>query len=161
MHRPDELALQRDLEGAAFLHGVARGRWRVVRDDGVIVVLAVTARDGTEFGLRFDCNGYPGAAPTAQVWSLIGGAPPASDAEWPSGSGPVAKVFRRDWKGGTALYLPTDRVALAGHTAWPQQHPHLLWNPRIGIAHYLEIVHDLLHSQYYHPPASPDVPTVG
>ncbi len=62
---PDERALEGDLKKAAFLLGVAGQKWRLERGKWPKVFIAVRARDGRWFVLRFDCTNYPVTAPTA------------------------------------------------------------------------------------------------
>jgi hypothetical protein len=136
-----------------FQLGVLRGRWRVVRVDWPAVFITVTARDGVEWGFRFQLDGYPAALPNACPWDLASGAalPPA---QWPRGTGRVAAVFAPNWNQ-AALYLPCDRLALAGHAHWNNIHPELLWKPAKGIIHYLEIIHELISSNSYQPAVRP------
>jgi hypothetical protein len=150
---PDERAFRADAAKPAFRLAEADGRFRVIAIAWPIVLAAVTARDRAEFCLRFDCAGYPAAAPTAQLWDLKRNAPLAH-ASWPgSKGGRVKAVFRPDWKNGTALYLPCDRVSREGHENWRVETPTMIWNPARGIIQYLEIVHELLNCGDYQPPA--------
>ena len=65
---------------------------------------------------------------------------------WPrSKGGRLGTVFRPDWKGGTALYLPCDRESIAGHDNWRHELPSKIWRPAAGINQYLEFVHELLN----------------
>ena len=45
--------------------------------------------------------------------------------------------------------LPCDRQSIEGHENWHGEHPSLIWDPTVGIVHYLRIVHDLLNSGDY------------
>jgi len=145
---PDEKALRADLESGRFLAGEARKRWRFVSVEWPIVQIAVAARDGWEYVLRFDCSGHPQCPPTARLWDINKNVP-LEVSQWPKGGGRIAAVFRNDWKGGTALYLPCDRIAIEGHDNWRTEHPSKIWNPSKGITQYLEIVHELLQSRDY------------
>lgn len=145
---PDEKALRADLESGRFLAGEARKRWWLVSVDWPAVQIAVAARDGFEYVLRFDCSGYPQNPPTARPWDANKNAP-LDVGSWPKGGGRIAAVFRNDWKSGTALYLPCDRTAIDGHDNWRTEHPSKIWNPSRGITQYLEIVHELLQSKDY------------
>lgn len=150
--RPDELALRGHLQAAEFQLGVGDGRWRVIGEiSWPFVNIAVTARDGSEFPFRFDCSGFPQGA-TARLWDPVGNAP-LPPARWPKSQkgGRVAAVFRTDWKGGAALYLPCDRVSRVGHDNWVSQVPSKLWKPERGLVHYLEQIHELLHCSDYAP----------
>ncbi len=152
--RPDERAFRDHVEGAAFRSGVARGRWRLVDVHWPHAIFAVSAvpREGApdEYGFRFNLAGYPQQAPTAQPWDLDRGAPLAHS-DWPGGGAQsrVALAFNPGWKGGQALYLPCDREALPGHSAWLTLHPDLLWTPDKTITFFLQIIYDLLHSSGY------------
>ena len=68
---------------------------------------------------------------------------------WPAGKSRVPAVFRTDWKDGTCLYLPCDRVSAQGHGDWRTQHPSLLWSPERGITLYLGELYALLNSSDY------------
>ena len=153
MRTPDEHAFHADLEGAPFLLGVIDGRWRLISTTGVIAVIAVAARDGHEYALRFDASDYPAAPPTARLWDAEANAP-LENAKWPRSArgGRLGAVFRSDWKSGTALYLPCDREAIEGHDGWCVQMPSKIWRPSVGITHYLEQVHELFHCTDYAAP---------
>ena len=149
---PDESAFRADVAKAAFRVGVAEGRWRFITIAWPIALIGVTAKDSQEYALRFDCAGYPDSPPTARPWD-IGRDTPLAPNLWPrSHGGRLGKVFRPDWKGGSALYLPCDRESIPGHDNWRTEMPSKLWKPSVGIVHYLELVHDLLHCQDYAPP---------
>lgn len=145
---PDEQALRADLASARFLAGEDRGRWQLRKLDWPHVYVAVTARDGRQYGLRLACNGFPTTAPTGTFWELSTNSRLAFD-KWPQGGERLRLAFRRDWQGGAALYLPCDRMSVVGHDAWSAQYPQLIWKPTKGISHYLEVVHDLLQSRDY------------
>lgn len=146
---PDEGALRNDLKKGPFLLGIADHAWRLEQISWPNVSIAVRARDGRWFTLHFDCANYPVAAPTACLWDLTRDVRLAVE-HWPkSRGGRVGAVFNPNWQNGTALYLPCDRAALVGHDAWHTMLPALIWRPADGIAQYLEIVHELLHSYDY------------
>lgn len=145
---PDEKALRADVESGRFLAGEAGGRWRLIAIEWPFVQIGVTAKDGFEFVLRFDCSGYPQTPPTARLWDAVRKVPlPFGD--WPRGGGRIAAVFNPNWKSGVALYLPCDRTAIEGHDNWRHEHPSKIWNPAKGITQYVEIVHELLQSRDY------------
>lgn len=152
MSGPDERALACDLAKPSFKLGELEGRWRHVETRWPYVLVGVTAQDGNEFVLRFDCAGYPTLAPTAGPWDT------SKDTQlvfqdWPQGrGGRVSSVFRTDWKGGWALYLPCDRMSVEGHDNWRHEMPSKIWNPKIGLIQYLELVHELLNCADYAPP---------
>ncbi|MER8674601.1 hypothetical protein [Mesorhizobium sp. M0037] len=150
---PDERALRADLGKPAFRLAQSEGRFRLINIAWPIAVIGVTASDGHEFALRFDCSGYPATAPTARVWDAERNTAPAIG-QWPkSKGGRVKAVFRPDWKDGSALYLPCDRVSREGHDNWLQETPTMIWRPDRGILQYLEIVHELLNCGDYQPVA--------
>jgi hypothetical protein len=149
----EERALREHLERPDFLLGAIKGQWRLIRIAWPKAYIAVTARDGTEWGFAFQLDGYPSSLPNAAPCDLQTGAPLAAQ-KWPRGSGRVGAAFNPAWNAG-ALYLPCDRLALPGHHQWVTEHPALLWKPARGIVHYLEIIHDLLSSYAYQPPVRP------
>lgn len=152
MSGPDQRAFEADSARAAFRLGQIEGRWRLVEVAWPFVFLGVTARDSREFILRFNCAGYPQTAPTAALWDQKTNAILPFDL-WPRGQGGrVSAVFRTDWKNGSALYLPCDREAIAGHDNWRHEMPSKIWRPADGIVQYLELVHELLQSRDYAPP---------
>ena len=67
---PDEKALHADLAKAPFRVGVADGRWRLIDIAWPHVFIAVTAKDGREYVLRFNCAGFPATPPTAGLWDM-------------------------------------------------------------------------------------------
>jgi hypothetical protein len=149
MSTPDGRAFKTDLERAPFVLGVAEGRWDLITVNEVTAVITVTAKDGRAYALRFDVAGYPQSPPTARLWDAVANAPLALT-RWPRNrGGRLGAVFRPDWKGGTALYLPCDRGAFEGHENWRTQMPAKIWRPAVGIVHYLEQVHELLHCHDY------------
>lgn len=149
---PDERAFQGDLEKGAFRMGQIEGRWHLYGVNWPFVLIGVTAKDGHEIVLRFNCSGYPQTAPTAGPWDVSRSTILAFD-RWPrSKGGRVSAVFNPNWKSGTALYLPCDREAIGGHENWRTEMPSKLWNPTTGIVHYLELVHELLNCGDYTSP---------
>jgi hypothetical protein len=155
MSAPDERAFRADLERAPFRLGQAEGRWRLVEVSWPFALIGITAKDGREYLLRFNCTDFPQSPPTAGPWDPIKNAVLAFD-RWPkSNGGRMGAVFRTDWKAGTALYLPCDREAIAGHDNWRTEQPSKIWRPHDGITQYLEIVHELLHCRDYSPPLVP------
>jgi len=153
---PDERAFGADVAKAIFLAGAVDQRWRLIRTNWPNVMIAVTAKDGAEYVLRFDCSGYPTAPPTARLWDADLDVP-LPVARWPRSvaGGRIGAVFRPDWKGGTALYLPCDREAITGHDGWNNEMPSKIWKSSSGIVHYLEVVHELLCCRDYAPPNRP------
>ena len=153
MNSPDLRAFEADVVKAAFRLGEVEKRWRHIETAWPFVLIAVTARDYREYVFRFDCQGYPQAAPTGGPWNQSCNTILEFD-YWPRGNGErVSAVFRTDWKGGAALYLPCDRVSYTGHKNWSHEMPSKIWRPDDGIVQYLELVHELLNCRDYMPPA--------
>lgn len=153
---PDEAALRAHLESAEFKMGEADGRWRRIAElKWPFVYIGVSAIDGVEYPFRFDCSGFPQGA-TGRLWDIANDVQLPDDL-WPNSkskskdTGRVAAVFRTDWQKGSALYLPCDRVSIAGHDGWVTQMPSKLWRPHRGLVHYLELIHELLHCSDYSP----------
>jgi len=144
----EEAVLRQHLAGGHFRIGVAAGRWRLVSAHWPHVIVAVRAADDLEYGLRFECNDYPRTPATAQPWNIEENIPLVPE-RWPAGRDRIPLAFNPGWKNGNCLYLPCDRQSIEGHANWAQQHPSLIWNPALGIVHYLRIVHDLLNSGDY------------
>lgn len=149
---PDQMLLQQDLAAPEFRCGEIEGRWRHIATKWPYVVIAVKADDRVgapcEFGFRFECSGYRQSPATAQPWCIETNAP-LPPAKWPTGRSIVPSVFRPEWKGGTCLYLPCDRVSIEGHQNWVHEHPSRLWQPTRGIMCYLEQIYDLLNQGDY------------
>lgn len=145
---PDEAVFRRHLSGGGFRSGASAGRWRAVAVAWPYAVFGVSAVDGVQWGLRFDCTDYPRTPPTARPWDLDRDAPLAADS-WPTGASRVPMAFNPNWKNGSCLYLPCDRQSIEGHANWNNEHPSLIWSATVGIVHYLRIVHDLLNSGDY------------
>lgn len=143
--------LAQDFASGRFISGQSRGRWRLVDGSWPHPLIEVPARDGRQFVLRFDCNGYPDLAPTATLWDLQRGHQLAADL-WPRG-GRVSQTFNPGWKGGTCLYLPCDRQSIEGHPNWHSEYPWLIWKPARGLTQYLEAVYELLQSAELQPVA--------
>lgn len=149
---PDEVMLLEDLAAPRFRCGEFEGKWRLVSLQWPHAVIAVTAspRPGSpdEYAFSFECSGYRQTPVTAQPWDHAANGPlPA--ALWPGGKSIIPSIFRPDWKGGTCLYLPCDRISLEGHNNWLHEHPSRLWQPAIGITCYLDLLHGLLDQVDY------------
>lgn len=149
---PDEEALNNAFMSGAFRLGEHQGRWKRERLEWPCIFIAIRAADrekGPEYySFRFHCEGYPHVAVTARLWDGERNVP-LPVAQWPTGQSRVPAVFRPDWKNGTCLYLPCDRITAEGHEAWRTEHPSLQWNPSKGIHLYLEVLHGLLNSSDY------------
>lgn len=144
----EERVLETHLVGGRFRSGEAAKRWRHIATTWPHAVFTVTARDGLEFGLRFELSGYPRSPATAQPWDVACNTP-LDPGAWPTGQARVPLAFNPGWQGGACLYLPCDRLSIEGHPNWLHEHPSLVWNRALGVVHYLRIVHDLLNSGDY------------
>lgn len=152
MKGPDQRAFEADVGKAPFRLGEIEGWWRLVDTAWPYAYFTIAAMDGREYALRLDCGGYPQTPPTGGPWDL--NRDEVLDFEsWPQGNGGrVSAVFRTDWKKGAALYLPCDRITIAGHPNWRTEMPSKIWRPADGIVQYLEQVHELLHCRDYAAP---------
>jgi hypothetical protein len=149
---PDRQLLERDLGAWDFRCGEIERRWHAVAMTWPWALIAVTAasrpNSPAEYVFRFECTGYRQSPATAQPWELNSNtALPVS--RWPHGRSIIPSVFRPQWKGGTCLYLPCDRLSIEGHVNWRVEHPARLWDSSRGIICYLEQLHDLLNSDDY------------
>jgi hypothetical protein len=101
---PDQRTFRRDVEGDRFRVGEADGRWRLMRVEWPMALMAVQAAARpdapNEFVLRFDLTGYPGDAPTGAPWDL-GAYQLLPEMQRPKGER-VGRVFRTDWEEGRA-----------------------------------------------------------
>ncbi len=143
---PDERALVADLEDVRFLSGVDNGYWRLVGRSKTVVTFELTARTGRQVSVRFDCSGYPGVAPSGQLWSVADGAPlPVT--RWPTG-GRCAEVFNPNWslQFGGAFYYPYDRRALEGHDVWTSQYTGHVWDSTKSVVDALFLLRNILRS---------------
>ena len=149
---PDEQAFLDEVAEGGFQLAVYLGRWRVDRIAWPIVEIEITAapRAGAPdyYGFRFDCTGYPQVPPTARPW-LPTTEEPLPFCLWPAGALRVSAVFRPDWQNGSCLYAPCDRMSIAGHANWLQEHAAYIWRPEKGLQQYLEFLHELLNSLDY------------
>jgi len=142
-------ALEAHLASGRFKAGVARRRWRLVALSWPFAFIEVFDRQGRPTCIRFDCTGYPAQAPQGTPWDY--NAQRQLPAQlWPRG-GRVSQVFNPSWQGGAALYIPCDRVSIQGHANWYTELPHLIWNASRGLVHYVEALHEVLHSNELQP----------
>ena len=149
---PDQLMLDQDLAAPLFRCGEIENKWRHIRTSWphAIIVVAAAERSSapSEFCFRFECTGYRQVAPTAQPWDAVTDTP-LPPPKWPAGKNIVPSVFRPEWKDGTCLYLPCDRVSFEGHQNWIHEHPNRLWQPSRGIVCYLDQIYELLNQSDY------------
>lgn len=148
---PDQRAFENHLRSARFRAGSERGSWRLISSNWPIVLVAVASVDRPcspgEFALRCNLAGYPAVAPTASPWDIERNELLRVELR-PKGE-QVGMVFRADWNGGTALYAPFDRTALADHAGWAAEHPWYLWDVTRDFTWFLERIFDLLNSDDY------------
>jgi hypothetical protein len=99
----------------------------------------------SEVPLR-DFAGYPGAAPTGQLWSIVDKTPLPVDV-WPTG-GRASQVFNPDWSQqfGGAFYFPFDRRALDGHPAWANDHTGHVWGVDKTVVDVLHLLREILRT---------------
>jgi hypothetical protein len=149
--RPDERTFRHHIDAGPFQAGVDRGDWELVAIEWphALIAVAVPPRVGApnKVALRFELSDYPQQAPTAQPWD-VGSDAPLPHALWPTG-GQATEVFNPSWNQGVALYIPCDRQAISGHSAWLTAHQPYLWTPDRDITHYLRVVRDVLHRPGY------------
>ena len=142
----DEKALAEDLASAEFLSGVDHNYWRLLDRAGTLATFEITARTGRQVEVRLDCGGYPGVAPTGQLWSMADGGPlPVAD--WPTG-GRASQVFNPGWsrRFGGAFYFPFDRRAIDGHAPWANDHPGHVWSVEKTIVDVLHLLREILRT---------------
>jgi len=149
---PSEALLKMDLEAPAFRCGEIEERWRLITTVWPHATIAVTAAPRpnapTEYEFRFECSGYRQTPATGQPWDTGTNMPLPAD-RWPTGRAIVPSIFRPEWKNGTCIYLPCDRLSIEGHPNWLSDHPAQLWDTTRGIVCYLEQLHELLTSNDY------------
>jgi hypothetical protein len=151
---PARLRLEADLASGDFQAGADAGLWRLVSLTWPHLMVAITAANGSELGMRIVADGYPRLAPGGQPWDLQADAP-LPVCRWPAG-GSAALVFRADWsvQNKNAPYLACDRTGLATHPAWAAQHPDRAWHPGRTIAFYLREIHRELQAAALPPPGT-------
>jgi hypothetical protein len=139
-----ELSLFRaHLEEAHFMAGVDAGRWTLLKGEDLSQWphCRLELRCDPKFSaegrvvLRFNLDGYPANAPTAQPWDADSNLPLAH-ARWPNGSGHINSIFKPGWNP-AALYMPCDRLAMPGHEGWKDTYPQWWWTPKHTITTYL------------------------
>jgi len=109
---PAQVAIEEDLQSEPFLDGGEKRYWRVVKLDFPVLVVAVTAGDGRELGMRVDVSGYPTSAPAGTPWNIEANGP-LSQSALPNGSA-AQTVFRSDWSriNGWTPYMATERLLI-------------------------------------------------
>ncbi len=149
---PSQVLLKTDLEDPAFRCAELEGRWRhegATWPHSILSVKAAARPKAPEwYAFRFECSGYRQTPVTAQLWDISSNAP-LTHARWPTGKLILCSVFRPEWRNGSCVYLPCDRLSMEGHPNWVSQYPQRLWDPNRGIIGYLEQLHELLVSNDY------------
>jgi hypothetical protein len=149
---PSLRAFEEHRAKADFRLGEAEGRWLHLATSWPWSAIEVTAANRPNapprYAFRFELSGYAAVAATAQPWDA-GANAPLQHRSWPTGKAIIPSIFRPEWKGGSCLYWPVDRLSIEGHDHWRHQHPSRLWQSRRGIICYLEQLHDLLYSSDY------------
>lgn len=149
---PDHAKLLAHLDQAPFALGEMNGHWHLRNISWPFVFIDIRANDNRIFTLRLQCDGYPNL-PTGAFWDPTNNSwLPAN--LWPKAGGRFGTALRTDWQHGTALYIPCDRMSIAGHEPWRQLYPAWCWDPGIGIARYLEVVWTLLNGDGHVAPAA-------
>lgn len=161
MKKPDQRAFEADVEDADFQIGVVKRLWGLAEatlggDDTawpkVLLWVTSAARPNSpdRYYLLLDLENYRTVAPTGSFWDVMRRQALPGE-RWPKGkpNSRVAKVFRTDWKGCTALYHPYDRAANHDHINWKTEQPHLIWDSAHTIVDYLNEVYGLLNSGDY------------
>lgn len=151
MPAPDETAFRSHIDEPAFRAGVLQGRWHLLGIVWPHALVTVSAphrpRAPDAYALRFELSDYPATAPTATPWDCAAGTQLGADGR-PKGDR-LDLIFRTNWEGGRALYIPCDRVAIGGHGSWPQQYAEWAWDGTRDITHYLKLVWDRLNADDY------------
>jgi hypothetical protein len=148
----DQQALEQHINRPEYRLAKYERRWEIlsVKWPNVLVRIYAEYRNGAPgyFDFKFDCAGYPNMAPTAIPWDCSIDQPLAF-ARWPKGRTQIPSIFNPGWNNGRALYLPCDRLAIAGHPDWPTRYAHWLWKVGGGLSQYVRIIHGLLNSPDY------------
>lgn len=144
---PARAEVEEDLQSVPVLDGIENGYWRILTVNFPTLIVAVTAGDGRELGVRVDVSGYPTAAPAGTPWDIDSDRP-LTLVELPAG--PTAHiVFRSQWSqiNGHTPYMASERLLIQGdHATWAPQHPERAWNPARTIAFYLTELHKELRA---------------
>lgn len=144
---PARVAIEEDLHSVPVLDGVENGYWRVASLNFPTLIVAITAGDRREFGMRVDVTGYPTAAPAGTPWHIDENRP-LTQTELPTGAS-AETVFRSHWSSINKWtpYMASERLLIQGdHVTWAPQHPERSWNPTRNIAFYLTELHKELRS---------------
>lgn len=142
---PSAVRVALELEGADFLAGVKRGRWRIMRHAFPILDVAVTATEpdgaASEYVMRFELTDYPAQAPMVRIWDAAADEPLSRERR-PQGNHRVQLAFQQ-W-GDDTVYRPWDRRT-GPHNANAANLPHLAWNGSRDLMFILEDLHGILN----------------
>jgi hypothetical protein len=145
-----ENELLSDLGSVDFLVGAKKLKWSLCGISFPYVLFRVSAairQDGPPaFLLRSECSGYPGIAPTSQLWHGGKNVSLPEDCKPKDDRNQTVLAFK-EWQ--SCLYHPVDRIAWSQHPEWHSQYPGLAWKPSRGIVFLLETVYDLVNSTNY------------
>lgn len=145
--RAEEELFNRHLESDVYKFFEEEERWGVVRERSKwpFSIFWIKTSAGEPVILRFDLHGYNLQPPNATCWDLKADTVLPND-RWPTHTARCRQIFRPTWNN-MALYLPCDRVALAGHSDWPNKYPREIWKPGDTIIKYLNEVYDALNRE--------------
>lgn len=141
----EEELFNRHLDSDAYKLFENDEKWSVIKEGSKwpFFLFSINSSVGGPVILRFDLHGYNLQAPSATCWDLKNNAVLASD-QWPNHTPRCKQIFRPTWNT-MALYLPCDRIALAGHSKWPDKYSYEIWKPGDTIVKYLFEVYDALN----------------
>ena len=120
---------QSHFENPEYLSGEIEGRGGIStiedRPEWPIFFFWVASDTGGVYNFKFDFTDYPNNAPTAVLWDLENKVvlPQDKRPQKTKRQNQVFKIWGRECN-----YLPCDRLAILGHTTWPQEHPELIWD---------------------------------
>jgi hypothetical protein len=142
---PSVVRISRELEGEAFITGVDRKRWRIVRHAFPFLHIAITATEpdgaASEYVMRFELTNYPAQAPMVRIWDADADVPLPRERR-PQGNAKVVLAFQQ-W-GDDTVYRPWDRQT-GPHNANAANLPHLAWRSDRDLAFILEDIHAILN----------------
>jgi len=134
-----------DLAASAVLSGIAKGRWRIVRDNYPLLDFAIMATEpggeAAEYFFRAELTNYPVQAPMVRIWSPDGSGPLSPQLR-PKGGQRVTNCFQA-WTEDT-VYRPWDRKS-GPHASNAASLTHLAWRPDRTLAYILEDLHGILN----------------
>jgi hypothetical protein len=142
---PSAVRIAAEVEGEAFVDGVDRGRWRIVRHAFPILDVAISATESdgaaSEYVMHFELTNYPAQAPMVRIWDATADAPLPRERR-PQGNSRVALAFQH-W-GDDTVYRPWDRRT-GPHNNNAANLPHLAWRSDRDLTFVLEDIHAILN----------------